>query len=292
MKHAFLIIAHNEPEVLAALLRQLDDERNDIYLHIDARSTAMREQFAAYRPLRAGFYLLPHPNAGCWGDISQVETELLLFDTAFGRGPYLYYHLLSGTDQVIKSQDYLYRFFERNAGKEFVHFWSGVGHEKDLRRKVSRYYIFTKHLKDKGTAVHRLTAPLRNGLLLLQKITGFRRRADWEFRKGSQWVSITHAFCQYLLNRKSEILARFAHTLCPDEIFVQTVLWNSDFRNNIACADDDMIRAAARAIDWQRGSPYVWQEADAAYLAECSAIFARKFSKKFIYTRNDEYDKR
>ncbi len=53
MKHAFLIIAHNEPEVLAALLRQLDDERNDIYLHIDARSTAMREQFAAYRTRRA-----------------------------------------------------------------------------------------------------------------------------------------------------------------------------------------------------------------------------------------------
>lgn len=283
MKHAFLIIAHNEPGVLAALLHQLDDERNDIYLHIDARSSAMLGQFAAYRTRRAGFYLVPKPNAVYWGDISQVETELLLFETAFKRGPYQYYHLLSGADQVIKSQDYLHGFFESNAGKEFVHFWSGVGHDKDLRRKVSRYYIFTKHLKDKGTAVHRLTSPLRNGLLLFQKITGFRRRTDWEFRKGSQWVSITHAFCQYLLSRKTEILARFAHTLCPDEIFVQTVLWNSDFRNNTAYADDDMVRAAARAIDWQRGSPYVWQETDEEYLAECPAIFARKFSKHYIF---------
>ena len=47
MKHAFLIIAHNEPGVLAALLQQLDDERNDIYLHIDARSAAMLGQFPA-----------------------------------------------------------------------------------------------------------------------------------------------------------------------------------------------------------------------------------------------------
>ena len=53
MKHAFLIIAHNEPGVLAALLQQLDDERNDIYLHIDARSAAMLGQFAAYRTRRA-----------------------------------------------------------------------------------------------------------------------------------------------------------------------------------------------------------------------------------------------
>ena len=117
MKHAFLIIAHNEPGVLAALLQQLDDERNDIYLHIDARSAAMLGQFAAYRTRRAGFYLVPKPNAVYWGDISQVETELLLFETAFKRGPYQYYHLLSGTDQVIKSQDYLHGFFKRSAGK-------------------------------------------------------------------------------------------------------------------------------------------------------------------------------
>ena len=92
MKHAFLIIAHNEPGVLAALLQQLDDERNDIYLHIDARSAAMLGQFAGYRACRAGFYLVPKPNAVYWGDISQVETELLLFETAFKRGPYQYYH--------------------------------------------------------------------------------------------------------------------------------------------------------------------------------------------------------
>lgn len=34
MKHAFLIIAHNEYPILEVLLSMLDDERNDIYLHI------------------------------------------------------------------------------------------------------------------------------------------------------------------------------------------------------------------------------------------------------------------
>lgn len=41
MKHAFLIIAHNEYPVLEVLLSMLDDERNDIYLHIDKRATTV-----------------------------------------------------------------------------------------------------------------------------------------------------------------------------------------------------------------------------------------------------------
>ena len=44
MKHAFLIIAHNEYPVLRALLSMLDDERNDIYLHIDQRAAELYEK--------------------------------------------------------------------------------------------------------------------------------------------------------------------------------------------------------------------------------------------------------
>lgn len=37
MKHAFLIYAHEDPFVLHILLNLLDDERNEIFLHIDPR---------------------------------------------------------------------------------------------------------------------------------------------------------------------------------------------------------------------------------------------------------------
>ena len=37
-KHAYLIIAHTQPELLKILLKMLDDERNDIYLHIDSKA--------------------------------------------------------------------------------------------------------------------------------------------------------------------------------------------------------------------------------------------------------------
>ena len=97
MKHAFLIIAHNEYPVLEVLLSMLDDERNDIYLHIDKRATELFQQIKKVKMQKAGFYLIENPIKVYWGDISQVQVEYLLFETALSHGPYAYYHLLSGT---------------------------------------------------------------------------------------------------------------------------------------------------------------------------------------------------
>lgn len=282
MRHAFLIIAHNEPEVLSVLLRQLDAPDFDVFLHIDARATSMRERFSRYKPVVGRFFMLEHPQAVCWGDVGQMEVELRLFREAAANGPYVYYHLLSGTDLLLKPWAEVKRRFEENAGQEFVGFWNTAAHRRDLRRKVSRYYFFTRHLKDKGTWAHRLTAPCRNLVLTLQKLTGFRRPdCGFEFRKGSNWVSITENFCQYLLSQEPRFRLRFRHTLCPDEIFLQTVLWNSPFRQNIHDAEsEDLEQTTLRKIDWQRGSPYVWQAGDADELLKSAACFARKFSSR------------
>ena len=38
MKHAYCILAHNNWSQLQLLLNNLDDDRNDIYLHVDLKS--------------------------------------------------------------------------------------------------------------------------------------------------------------------------------------------------------------------------------------------------------------
>lgn len=284
MKHAFLIIAHNEPEVLATLLGQLDVEGFDVYLHIDVRAAEMRRRFAAYHPQRGGFSLLENPMAVYWGDESQIEVELRLIGEAMMHGQYAYLHLLSGVDLMLKTPEVFCRFFEKHRGKELVGYWNTEAHQRDLRRKVSRYYLFTRHLKDRSSWRHHLAAPLRNVTLALQKLTHFRRRNGcFVFRKGSNWVSLTGDFCKYLLQHVSPLQHRLHHTLCPDEIFVQTMLWNSPFKENVFDAQtDDIEKSSLRKIDWQRGSPYVWQMADVGELLDSSALFARKFSGKHL----------
>ena len=230
MKHAFLIIAHNEYPVLEVLLSMLDDERNDIYLHIDKRATELFQQIKKVKMQKAGFYLIENPIKVYWGDISLVKVEYLLFESALSHGPYAYYHLLSGTDLPIKSQDYIHAFFQQNAGKEFVGFWQDATHQRDLERKVFRYYFFTKRLKDKGHLLHGITALIRNLILAVQKISHYRRKQTFEFKKGGQWVSITENAVKYLLQYKNIVLSRMKYTLCADEIFIQTILWNSYFQ--------------------------------------------------------------
>ena len=37
MKHAYLIIAHHEFDILNKLIQAIDDERNDIFIHFDKK---------------------------------------------------------------------------------------------------------------------------------------------------------------------------------------------------------------------------------------------------------------
>ncbi|RHL12616.1 MULTISPECIES: beta-1,6-N-acetylglucosaminyltransferase [Bacteroides] len=279
MKHAYLIIAHNEYPVLRALLSMLDDERNDIYLHIDHRSTELYEKIRSLQMQRAKLHILSTRNKVYWGDLSQVETEYLLLETALTQEVYSYYHLLSGTDLPIQTQDYIHSFFQINTGKEFVGYWSDNKHQKDLKRKISRYYFFTKHLKRNNSKWHVITAPCHNLALIAQKVVHFHRKQEVEFRKGSQWFSITHNFCLYLLKKKPFVLRRFRYTLCPDEIFVQTLLWNSPFKKNIYNIEDNNI-GSMRLIDWNRGDPYTWKIQDYTELVNSDKLFARKFSSQ------------
>ncbi|MCD8182953.1 MAG: beta-1,6-N-acetylglucosaminyltransferase [Bacteroides sp.] len=235
----------------------LDDKRNDIYLHIDKRAIDFYQKAKGLKLKKAGFYLIEKPIKVYWGDISQVKVEYLLFETALNNGPYAYYHLLSGTDLPIKSQNYIHEFFLKNLGKEFVGFWQDTAHRQDLERKVFRYYFFTQRLKDKGSFLHGVTALFRNTVLGIHKISHYRRESTFDFKKGGQWVSITEGAVRHLLQYKDIILRQMKYTLCADEIFIQTILWNSSFREKMYCANDANT-GSMREIDWEHGSPYVW----------------------------------
>ena len=117
MKHAYLIIAHNEPNILKTLLLMLDDERNDVYLHVDARAVELFNQFKDFQLKRGKLIILQNRIAVHWGDLSQVEVEYLLFEAALQNGPYAYYHLLSGVDLPIKTQNYIHEFFHNSSLK-------------------------------------------------------------------------------------------------------------------------------------------------------------------------------
>ena len=168
-----------------------------------------------------------------WGDISVVKAELLLLETASMKGPYDYYHLLSGVDLPIKSQDYIHHFFEKNKGYEFVPYSCGEANLKDLERKVFKYHLFCRYYKIPPRILKKQVQSLRINFLKLQDFFHYNRPKEIEFKKGSNWVSITHELLTIILAQKSFILRRFKNVCCGDEIFLQSILWNSERRSHI-----------------------------------------------------------
>lgn len=272
-KHAYCIIAHNEPLILEKLVKLIDDERNDIYVLIDLKADI--SVFRCIRTWKSGLFFIPRIDIR-WGTISQIRAELELFKFA-SKKRYLYYHLLSGVDLPLKSQDYIHDFFQKNKGREFVGFTQDKKNMADLTRKTSYYYFFLENYKSNKNIDRNISHVIHKFLLQVQVLFHIKRTYDIELKKGCNWCSITNEFCSYLLEKEKYILEIFKYTLCGDEIFLQSILWNSPFRNNIYNLSDEFT-SCMREIDWVRGNPYVWQDLDFEYLMSSNKLFARKFS--------------
>lgn len=198
-------------------------------------------------------------------------------------GGYSYFHLVSGVDLPIKNQDYIHSFFEKNAGKEFVGFCDtgATSHDASAVNRLCYRHFFTRYFRSRapfGTIAVRLNALF----VAIQKKLGLRRNfGEIVLKKGCNWVSITNDFCAYLLSKKDWIARFVAHSGIADEVFLHTVLWNSPFRKNIYSLRNE-YEGCVRAIDWNRGSPYVWGKSDGDFeiLKNSPALFARKFSSE------------
>ena len=140
MKHAYLILAHNQFSTLKKLLFMLDDSRNDIYLHIDAK--VKKENLPELNGLiqNASISFLPRVPV-YWGHISRLEVLFHIFSYATKKY-HDYYHVLSGVCLPIKNQDHIDTFFEKHSGMEFVHFNNAFSIKNRFAQKrfLTKYY--------------------------------------------------------------------------------------------------------------------------------------------------------
>ena len=271
MKHCILIIAHNNFKQLQLLLSVLDDNRFDIYIHLDKKVKLIPKLTCVNSQL----HILSNRIDVRWGDFSQVQAEMELFQTAFNNGPYQIYHLISGVDFPVHSIDYIHRFIVNHPNKEFVGFSNDP--KIQYENRILKYHLFTKYYKVSNFIGSRILFHIRN---YMERIINFfiKRNVDFELKKGANWVSITNEFCEYLLSKKDFIHKYFNHSYCVDEIYKQTLLWNSPFKNRLFCSTDEM-EGCMRLIDWNRGLPYIWGEnpnKDMEQVKNSSRLFVRK----------------
>lgn len=279
-KHAYLIIAHNNWEQLHFLIDVLDDPRNDFFILIDSKASDFNQaRFLSERKYKNLYFV--EPINIIWGDYTQIVAEFSLLKAATSSYMYSYYHLISGSDMPLKNQDYIHNFFIKNDGYEFVDFDSFD--DISLASARTRYYYFLQ--KQTGRKRISVTKILQKTLILIQQLIHINRSKSIEsfLGKGSNWFSITDNFARYIVNNENFINKYFTRTFCCDEVFIQTLLKKSPYKNNWYGFTNDTIQYQnLRYNDWNRGKPYTFRKDEFFSLTKSPYLFARKFSNDII----------
>lgn len=271
-KQAILIMAHDNLWTLKKLIKTLDCKYFDLYIHLDLKSFITDNDLKNICEI-SKIKVFKKIDIR-WAHYSQIECELLLLNEAMKNGHYSYYHLISGADIPIKGNKELYYFFEKNK-KEFIHFES-----KTLPLKKKTYY-YMYNLNMKNYRKNYFNKMLNKICLFIQKIFFIRINKKIDFHTGANWFSITNDCARFILSKKNEIKKIYKYSRSGDESFLQTMVYNSKYINNLYNSNfDDNYDSCKRYIDWNRGNPYVFKKNDYNELLNSSCFFARKFDEK------------
>ena len=260
-KHAYLIMAHHEFESLQYLLKAIDDERNDIYLHIDMKTGYVNEDEIRTWVKHSRLVFAPKMRV-YKRHISQLKCMLELLRLSAGNDKYKYYHLLSGTDYPTKSQNEIHDYF-RDRQEEFIEDYPDDNCSEELMGKIKHYHFFTRwifgDLKGPGKkkALLRRLAGLSAKMELRQQKRGVdrtRKYAGYTFVRGSRWFSITDTFARYILSISKDLLKMYRWTDSPVEFAIPGALYNSEYKaaksqDGIFARDLSFVRAPEKVED-------------------------------------------
>jgi glycosyltransferase involved in cell wall biosynthesis len=280
-KHAYLILAHHEFHILNKLIHELDDERNDIYIHIDMKTKYVDEDMISSWAKRADVFFVPRRKV-FWGTISVVMAEISLLEEAVKR-KYRYYHLISGCNHPLRSQDEIHGFFE-NKDREYIDCHRDGDYGDSFLYQIKYYHPLVKLIgrdsfegSGKKKAFMRWLSKQQPGLIKLQEKLGIDRTKKYKditFYKGEQLFSITHDFALFILSQKKKIQKMFGLTYGADKLVMPTFAMNSEFAQRV----ENLSPSYTDRICAETDASYEFTEDDYEKLIGSGDFFTPKLS--------------
>lgn len=278
-KHAFLIIAHNEFDVLQRLIDALDDVRVDFYVHIDEKVRDLPKLSSHDSKI---FFTKQRVDTR-WGDYSQIETELALFSEAVKEAEYSFYHLISGVHYPLMTVDSILGYYAQYEGKNVM---NGLC-QSTLRQetlKLRHYNFFTRHFSYGSRFSRKVYQRLWRLSDAIQGTLGVRRNPGVSFYKAANWVTMSTEGIHYIVEHAETIKSLFHNTFCGDEYFVPTMLLASPLKDSVVNDEGILMQVMGDS------SPKVLTFDDIDAIMSSGCVFARKFSCSHMDVL-DEIDK-
>jgi Core-2/I-Branching enzyme len=264
MKIAHLVLAHNDPAQLARLAASLFQPDADIYVHID-----LKTPIEPFIKICEGKHIVFIKNRVkvTWGGFSIVEATVNSFSEILQtKIPYSHVNLLSGQDYPVQPIESFHNFLNSNTNISFMHTLRVYDEWQEAIPRLHRYHLTDFHFKGKHFAERIVNVLIPNRKFIKNIIPVGR----------SQWFTIALPHLQYIvnyINTNAQFVNFFKLTWAPDELFFQTILYNSEFREH-------MVNNNLRYIDWSAGgaSPKVLTMEDYHAIEASGKYFARKFN--------------
>jgi hypothetical protein len=169
-----------------------------------------------------------------WGDFSQVTaTQILMREALASSAGYDRFVLLSGVDYPLHQSSYLTAFFKRYPRTQFMEMVSMpcAVTSKFLSRLTDFQPAPAK------TAFGALQRRLRRRLGIAPRQRDYRQALDGlQPYAGATWWALTRDACEYIeafTRERAQLVEFFRNTVCPDEMFIHTILGNSPFKVDV-----------------------------------------------------------
>ncbi|HVW74345.1 MAG TPA: beta-1,6-N-acetylglucosaminyltransferase [Rhizomicrobium sp.] len=268
MRVGYIILAHHKPRQLGRLVRALRAESGGpIFIHVDRRAPEMLAQTVDMLRGVADVTVRSHHKV-TWGGFGIVAAALeglshLLADTSVGHIQHL-----SGQDYPIKPVGAFEAMAQASPDTSFMECQALP--RSDWPPDGGMYRIRHWYLK---TGVRPIRLPVKRAL-----------PPGITFYGGSAFWCLARAHAQFALT--SGLRDFFRHAFVSDELFFQTVLMNSPWRD--AIADRPMCYTS-----WSGNarSPKTLGRQDLEALAQAPHYFARKFDADIDSQVLDQLDR-
>ncbi|OEZ61619.1 beta-1,6-N-acetylglucosaminyltransferase [Duganella sp. HH105] len=292
MKVAYLILAHDQPELFGRLISALQYPGVSIYALIDGKKEQLPFEQAAAE--HAVHFVSDRVKVN-WAGYSQVEAMLALLQAATAAGGHDAYIFLSGRDYPIQSNEALFSHLQRHPGMSFMNFYQ-LSDGTDFVHLIKKYAFrdfYSRLPSDLLRKVVRYMVDAVNFILPPRKFV----KGMLAYRGSTSWC-LSGAAANYIVNfvkqpQNKGFIRFFRMSSGADEIFFQTILLNSALAPSCAGYQEPSMKdrstlavnenkVSLHYIDWnpERENPAILEQRDLAGILQSGKFFARKMDGK------------
>lgn len=251
MKIAFMVTAYVDPEQLARLIKALSTKDRDFYIHIDAKIdiTPFRSGVAALHNENVFFIKDEDRVAVYWGGYSQIQSQLALMKTILESGvEYERIVHITGTDYPLWTNGEIDAYFESRRDTEFIMGYEFEKAKNPIRKyKVSRYWFFDYRKYPGFRYIEPMVKHIAN-LFSGQKVA-LIKKSGYSLYYGSEYWALTRECLEYVYSTyiNDRVLQKLMETsFVPSEIYVQTILYNSKYKDKLFGSPDYNVDRVSR----------------------------------------------